>query len=433
MSKIKIFSILLIGFLFSPCVVSSYAPNISYDEIIVSSCNSCIQLKDHEVNNCLLYEEEIYYYQSMSGCIYHPDSLEWYEWAIRLTPTELEKYSGWSLNAARFFHCADTTISIMLNIYSEGTPTYPGSVIAQVFDTASGIGMIRVDLDPPIQLEITREYWVSFVIYNPTPGEPLIGVDDGPAVDGKGDWHRHNLKDWSELQYQPGNPIDANLFIQAIVSAPMVTPFVTTKNATDIEDTSATLNGRLESLGNDVSCEVWFEYGLTTSYESSTFHRTMLEISNFHEDISGLTKGNKYHFRAVAKNSMGTVYGEDKSFTAITENHPPETPTISGSESGETGSSYVYTANSSDPDGDTLEFWFDWGDGNNTGWQSGSSASHTWDLEGDYTIKVKARDEHGYESDWGTLEVTMPKNKMNNLLARLLHYISFISIWGDKV
>jgi hypothetical protein len=93
-------------------------------------------------------------------------------------------------------------------------------------------------------------------------------------------------------------------------------------------------------------------------------------------------------------------------------NQPPEIPTITGSESGEIGIEYTYFASTSDPDEDPVEYWFDWGDGFNTGWQSDVSASHIWESEGDFTIKVKARDDEGAESDWGMLQVSMPKSKV---------------------
>lgn len=39
---------------------------------------------------------------------------------------------------------------------------------------------------------------------------------------------------------------------------------------------------------------------------------------------------------------------------------------------------------------------------------------HTWDEQGEYTIKAKVRDVHGVESDWAAYVVTMPKNKAFN-------------------
>jgi len=36
-------------------------------------------------------------------------------------------------------------------------------------------------------------------------------------------------------------------------------------------------------------------------------------------------------------------------------------------------------------------------------------------LSGNYKIKAKLRDEHGVESEWGTLEITIPRSKRSIL------------------
>lgn len=100
-----------------------------------------------------------------------------------------------------------------------------------------------------------------------------------------------------------------------------------------------------------------------------------------------------------------------------TSNRPPDRPEISGRKTGEYGVEYTYTANATDPDGDTIEYYlFDWGDGVSTGWQINSSASHAWNTKGNFDVKVKAKDEHGLESEWGKLQVSMPKIKIYNRL-----------------
>jgi hypothetical protein len=95
-------------------------------------------------------------------------------------------------------------------------------------------------------------------------------------------------------------------------------------------------------------------------------------------------------------------------------NEPPNNPSVSGEISGESGVSYVYNVNAIDPENDDVSFMIDWGDGNITDWQgpysSGSTQmfSHVWTSEGTFILKVKARDVFGLESDWASLEVTMP-------------------------
>jgi outer membrane protein assembly factor BamB len=118
----------------------------------------------------------------------------------------------------------------------------------------------------------------------------------------------------------------------------------------------------------------------------------------------------------VTDNSGNT--SSDTTWAKIKEsNNPPNKPSISGETNGETGHMYYYTFVSTDPDNDEyLNYYIDWGDGENSGWKGpyapGEDAGwgHSWDLWRTYTIKAKARDNYGGESDWGTLSVTMPLN-----------------------
>jgi plastocyanin len=95
-------------------------------------------------------------------------------------------------------------------------------------------------------------------------------------------------------------------------------------------------------------------------------------------------------------------------------NLPPNKPTIDGASSGNVGTVANYTAVTTDPEGNDIQYFFDWGDGTNTGWTpsvpSGtiSHQSHTWSTKGTYTISVKARDTSLAESPVATLSVKMP-------------------------
>jgi len=105
-------------------------------------------------------------------------------------------------------------------------------------------------------------------------------------------------------------------------------------------------------------------------------------------------------------------------------NNPPEKPSKpSGETQGQTGTSYPYSTSAIDPDGDKLEYGWDWDgddtvdewDNNNSNYYlSGTpiSTSHAWPTDGTYNIKVKAKDIYGEESEWSDpLSITMPKNK----------------------
>lgn len=76
----------------------------------------------------------------------------------------------------------------------------------------------------------------------------------------------------------------------------------------------ATLNGQLVDDGG-LACDVRFEWGTTTDYGFETpWQGGFTSGMTFNATISGLAEGVLYHFRAVAKNSIGIVYGNDMSF-----------------------------------------------------------------------------------------------------------------------
>ena len=115
-----------------------------------------------------------------------------------------------------------------------------------------------------------------------------------------------------------------------------------------------------------------------------------------------------------------------KTFLDIPNNTPPDIPTIDGPSKGKPNEEYKYILYADDPQSDNVCFYVDWGDDTNE-WtdlvSSGeeTTVSHTWDAKGTYEIKVKSIDQYSDESDWATLEVSMPKNKIiNNLFLRLL-------------
>lgn len=108
---------------------------------------------------------------------------------------------------------------------------------------------------------------------------------------------------------------------------------------------------------------------------------------------------------------------------------PPSAPLIDGRINGEAGVDYPYSFTSTDPNGNDVYYYVEWGDGSNSGWigsyNSGETATakHTWAAQGTYTIEAKAKDTNDLESDWGTLTVTMPKNKAFNINPLFLRFL----------
>jgi len=112
----------------------------------------------------------------------------------------------------------------------------------------------------------------------------------------------------------PSNDPDENLVNVTLNGTGVIPPSVTTIGASNVATSSATLSGNLTALGAVSSVNVSFEYGLTTSYGSNTTPQEMLDIGPFSANITGLTSGATYHFRAKAEGD-GTAYGDDMQFT----------------------------------------------------------------------------------------------------------------------
>ncbi len=103
-----------------------------------------------------------------------------------------------------------------------------------------------------------------------------------------------------------------------------------------------------------------------------------------------------------------------KTYLGIVNNTAPAKPTITGPEKGKPGVTYEYTIQAVDPENQQVSYFVDWGDETNSGWfgpyESGEeiTVNHTWEAKATYTVKVKAKDVMGAESEWGLLAVKIP-------------------------
>jgi len=98
----------------------------------------------------------------------------------------------------------------------------------------------------------------------------------------------------------------------------------------------------------------------------------------------------------------------------MVKNFPPSIPSISGPEKGGIRKDTFFTISSTDDLSNNISYWVDWGDSTTSDWIGPYTAgevftlNHSWMNRGMYSIRCKARDEYGLESDWATLTVTMP-------------------------
>ena len=120
----------------------------------------------------------------------------------------------------------------------------------------------------------------------------------------------------------------------------------------------------------------------------------------------------------VTATAVGMPWITSYGLAEIYENNPPEVPDIDGPIKGKPKVEYTYTFCASDPDGDEVYYWVQWGDGCPSVEWAGPYASgeevtikHTYAQKGTYTISCKAKDVYDAESDWGYLEVSIPKTR----------------------
>ena len=99
--------------------------------------------------------------------------------------------------------------------------------------------------------------------------------------------------------------------------------------------------------------------------------------------------------------------------------NPPDIPTITGNPSVKFREPYTCNIMTIDPDQDNVYYKIYWG-GQTTEWlgpfESGVTITqeHTFDYQGNITIKVKAKDSTEAESNLGFLTITITKNKAVN-------------------
>lgn len=130
---------------------------------------------------------------------------------------------------------------------------------------------------------------------------------------------------------------------------------------------------------------------------------------------------------------------------ATPTNHQPDQPQLSGSDNGKIKHAYNYTIVATDPDGDNISYYIEWGDGSNSGWigpvPSGSEVvqNHSWTKKGTYTVRGKAKDAFGAESAWASLQVTMPLTAdyrgsiLESILERFAHAFPIIQFIMDHL
>jgi hypothetical protein len=125
------------------------------------------------------------------------------------------------------------------------------------------------------------------------------------------------------------------------------------------------------------------------------------------------------------------LFGDPTLKVAGDSTQPDKPDTPSGPTSGKKNKEYTFTTSTTDPDEDDIYYRFSWGDEEYSDWigpyASGvtTSDSHIWISDGNFSVKVIARDVNGVMSSWSEpIIVSMPKtiaiDNFNPWLLRLI-------------
>ncbi len=149
-----------------------------------------------------------------------------------------------------------------------------------------------------------------------------------------------------------------------------------------------------------------------------------------------------YSIEVHVTDSIGTVENQVATISVVEENLAPLKPIRpNGTINGRGGKEYIYMSNAIDPNDDEIYYLWDFGDGTDVEWvgpfESGHqvSISHAWSDEGEYVVRLKAKDEQGFESEWSdALVVTMPKMRLISFFTyfqqhRFFHFSALVDFF----
>ncbi len=165
-----------------------------------------------------------------------------------------------------------------------------------------------------------------------------------------------------------------------------------------VGETGTFTSGTTDPDGDDIFYE--FNWDNNDWYLSSWVESGESVTVSYNWDIPG------NYYVCVRAEDIHYFRGEYSESLCVIVNGPPIKPsTPEGPGSLEIGDSGKFTTFSTDPNDEGIRYMWNWGDGTYSGWlgpfDSGddASASHIWNTEGDFNIKVKAKDVHDMESE----------------------------------
>jgi len=214
----------------------------------------------------------------------------------------------------------------------------------------------------------------------------------------------------NETGYIPSTVNDGNVEIQGTNNNPNRPSKPSGSTSREIGQSGSYSTSATDPDGDQVQYR--FDWDADGSHDYSSW--TNLGASGDTDSFShSWSSPGTYIIKSLARDEHGATsssWSTGLRITVTASNNPPSTPrTPSGPTTRETGESGSYSTSATNPDGNQVQYRFDWdADGSHdySSWTnlgaSGhtNSLSHSWEDAGTYVVKAQARDENGQKSAW---------------------------------
>lgn len=155
---------------------------------------------------------------------------------------------------------------------------------------------------------------------------------------------------------------------------------------------------------NDDSIAYKFDWGNGTTSAWSSFIASGAQINMSYSWSANGT----YNIKVQAEDTHGKLsdWSPTHQIVIALNNTPPVPPMPNGPSSGVVNVPNTFTATTTDADGDSIAYRFDWDNGDTSAWSvyyaSGATASmaYTYTAAGNYYVRVQAKDQVGAVTDW---------------------------------
>ena len=212
-----------------------------------------------------------------------------------------------------------------VNLYTSTTLNV--SAITTPFVTtaaASGIGYTYAYLGGTVTSDGGASVSERGIVYSTTDASPTIGeggVTKDANGNGTGSFGKsiNSLSSGATYYYQAYATNSQGTSYGGVRSFTVYTPPVLgTSDATIVASSSASISGSLTTVGNPTPTAHGLVWGTssnpTTSLGTKTDEGSASSTHSFSRYLEGLEPGTRYYYRSYSTNSLGTTYGEEKSF-----------------------------------------------------------------------------------------------------------------------